>query len=68
MASLWRNPTALIFIDEDNHELARLADTTFVPRVGENVRLAKVPYLVERIGYDIPDTSVARIWEVCRPT
>jgi ribosomal protein L10 len=67
MASLFRNPTALVFIDEDNHELARVLDANHVPRVGENVRLAKVPYLVERVGYDIPDTSVERIWVVCRP-
>jgi hypothetical protein len=67
MASLFRNPIALVFIDEDNHELARVLDCNYVPRVGENVRLAKVPYLVERVGYDIPDTSVERIWVVCRP-
>jgi hypothetical protein len=66
MASLWRNPTALIFIDEDNHELARIFDSAYVPHAGENVRLAKEPYIVERVGYDIPDTSVERIWVVCR--
>ena len=67
MASIWRDPTAIMFIDEDNRELAQLADTTFVPRVGENVRLGKVPYVVLRVGYDIPDKSVQRIWVVCRP-
>ena len=57
----------MTFIDEDNRELAHLTDTTFVPRVGENVRLARVPYVVERVGYDIPERSVERIWIVCRP-
>ncbi len=56
----------MTFIDEDSDELAHLSDTTFVPRVGENVRLAQVPYTVERIGYDIPEKSVERIWVVCR--
>ena len=67
MASIWRNPTVMVFIDEDNRELANLVDTTFVPRVGENVRLAMIPYVVQRVGYDIPEKSVERIWIVCRP-
>ncbi len=66
MASIFRNPTTITFIDEDNTELAHVTDTEIVPRVGENVRLARVPYVVERIGYDIPDKSVERIWVVCR--
>ena len=57
----------MTFIDEDNRELGRVADTEFVPRVGENVRLANIPYVVERIGYDIPTKSVDKIWVVCRP-
>lgn len=66
MPSIFRNPTTITFIDEDNAELAHLTDTEFVPRVGENVRLARVPYIVERVGYDIPDKNVERIWVVCR--
>lgn len=67
MRSIWRNPVALIFVDADNRQLARIVDVDFVPRVGENVRLADVPYVVERVGYDIPAKSIERIWVVCRP-
>jgi hypothetical protein len=67
VASIFRNSTVMTFIDEDNRELGQVADAEFVPRVGENVRLANVPYLVERIGYDIPTKSVDKIWVVCRP-
>ena len=66
MRSPFRDPVAMIFIDADNRELARLTDTTIVPRVGENVRLAKIPYLIERIGYDVHDGSITQIWIVCR--
>jgi hypothetical protein len=64
---MWRNSLAMIFIDLDNHELARVPDTDFVPRVGENVRLAEVPYVVERVGYDVGDEALTRVWVVCRP-
>jgi hypothetical protein len=64
---IWRNPLAMTFIDLDNRELARVPDTDFVPRVGENVRLADVPYVVERVGYDVPDAALTRVWVVCRP-
>ncbi len=57
----------MVFIDLDSRELARVPDTDFVPRVGENVRLADVPYVVERIGYDVPNNAVDRVWVVCRP-
>lgn len=67
MRSIWRNPVAVVFVDADNRQLARLADADFVPRVGENVRLADVPYVVERVGYDIPSRSIERILVVCRP-
>jgi hypothetical protein len=66
VASIWRNPVAMTFIDEDSRELANLTDPGFVPRVGENVRLAQIPYVVERIGYDVPARSLERIWVVCR--
>jgi hypothetical protein len=64
---IWRNALQMTFIDLDSNELARVSDTDFVPRVGENVRLADVPYVVERIGYDVPLDSVDRVWVVCRP-
>lgn len=67
VASIFRNPTVLTFIDADNRPLARIADAQFVPRVGENVRLARVPYIVERVGYDVLDNAVDRVWIVCRP-
>ncbi len=57
----------MTFVDEDNRELALVDDAEVVPRVGENVRLAGVPHVVERVGYDIPGKSVERIWVVCRP-
>jgi hypothetical protein len=56
----------MTFIDEDNRELAHLTQTEFVPRVGENVRLGRIPYIVERVGYDIPSGGIERIWIVCR--
>jgi hypothetical protein len=64
---IWRNALNMTFIDLDNNELAHVSDTDFVPRVGENVRLADVPYVVERVGYDVPGKTVDRVWVVCRP-
>jgi hypothetical protein len=70
--SLFRDPVLLTFVDEQDRELGQLTNPAVVPRVGENVRLARSPYLVVRVGYDIPDASapgaaVAAIWVVCRP-
>lgn len=67
VASIFRDPIRLTFVDEDNRELASLERPEFVPRAGENVRLAGRPYLVERVGYDLPDGALERIWIVCRP-
>lgn len=67
MAAFWRDPVVLAFVDEDNRELARLTNPPAVPRVGENVRLALVPYVVVRVGYDVPASELTRIWVVCRP-
>jgi hypothetical protein len=67
VASFLRDPVLLSFVDEDNRELARLSNPAFVPRVGENVRLSRVPYVVLRVGYDVPDNLIERIWVVCRP-
>ncbi|MBE7190185.1 hypothetical protein [Jatrophihabitans endophyticus] len=68
VASIFRDPVRLTFVDEDNRELASIERPEFVPRVGENVRLAGRPHLVERVGYDFPDGPLERIWVVCRPT
>ena len=67
MPLIWRNALDMTFIDLDNNELAHVSDTDFIPRVGENVRLADVPYVVERVGYDVPGNTVDRVWVVCRP-
>lgn len=56
----------MTFIDADNQQLAEVTNPDHVPRVGENVRLADVPYVVDRVGYDIPGKSIGRIWIVCR--
>jgi hypothetical protein len=56
-----------VFTDEDNRELAVVADATVVPARGDNVRLRGVPYLVERVGFDIPEKEIERVFIVCRP-
>jgi hypothetical protein len=67
VAQFFRDPVQLTFIDADNVQLAQFANPTQVPRVGENVRLAKVPYVVERVGYDYGDDQLVTVWIVCRP-
>ena len=67
MASIFRNPALVTYVDADNNELAVTEHDGLLPRVGENVRLHKVPYVVERIGYDIPDRVITHVWIVCRP-
>jgi hypothetical protein len=67
VASLFSNPVIITYVDPDNVQLARSTDDRLLPRVGENVRLGRTPYVVERIGYDIPTDSVERVWIVCRP-
>ena len=67
MASFWRDPVLLTFIDPDNQVLVAISRPEFVPRVGENVRIGHVPYLVERVGYDVPDDAITAVWVVCHP-
>lgn len=67
MASFWRDPVRLTFIDADNLELGVVMRPEFVPRVGENVRLRNTPYVVERVGYDVFDGAIGAVWVVCRP-
>jgi hypothetical protein len=63
---LFREPVVVTYVDADNRELAVSTDTTLLPRVGENIRLGSVPYLVERVGYDIPDKAIEGVWAICR--
>ena len=67
MPSLFRDPVIVTYVDADNTELASSTVTDLLPRVGENIRLGRVPYLVERIGYDMPKDAIERVWVVCRP-
>lgn len=67
VASLFSKPVIITYVDPDNVHLAESTDTRLLPRVGENVRLGRKPYLVERVGYDIPADTVERVWIVCRP-
>lgn len=66
MPSLFRDPVLVTYVDADDTELASTTHTEVLPRVGENIRLGKVPYVVERIGYDMPKNSIERVWIVCR--
>jgi hypothetical protein len=66
--TFFRDPIVLIFLDEGEQELARITTPAFVPRLGENVRLHRVPYRVIRVGYDIADSAIERILVVCVPT
>ena len=65
--SLFRDPILVTYIDADNNELASTDYADLLPRVGENIRLGKVPYVVERVGYDMPEKTITNVWVVCRP-
>lgn len=67
MASIFRDPVRVTFVDPDNRELFVLDRPDLVPRVGENVRLKGVPYVVERVGWDYPLDALESIWIVCHP-
>ena len=67
MSSLFRDPVPVTFIDPDNKEIATTWERSFMPRTGENVRIAGGPYLVERVGYDLPSDKIERVWIVLRP-
>lgn len=67
-ATFFRDPVVLVFVDEGERELARVTTPAFVPRVGENVRLGRVPHVVVRVGYDIPDNAITSIVVMCAPT
>jgi hypothetical protein len=69
MASLFRDAVPITYIDPDNNEIATTWDDSspLLPRVGENVRIAHKPYLVERVGYDLPKDKIDHVWIVVRP-
>ena len=66
MPALFRTPVVVVFVDEDDREVARVQDAPFVPRVGENVRLNGAPYLVARVGYDVRDEEIEKAFVVCQ--
>lgn len=67
MPSLFRDPVVVTYVDESEAELAVTTYADLLPRVGENVRIRRTPYVVVRIGYDLPEQTITRIWVVCRP-
>jgi hypothetical protein len=67
MANLFGEQVEVTYIDPDNKEIAKSWESSPLPRTGENVRIAGVPYLVERVGYDLPKDKIERIWIVLRP-
>lgn len=66
MPSVFRDPVAVTYIDSDSNEIVTSWEVSPLPRTGENVRIAGVPYLVERVGYDLPDDRIERVWIVVR--
>lgn len=67
MPSLFRDPVPVTYVDSDNNEIVTSWEGSLLPRTGENVRIADTPYLVERIGYDVPKDKIERVWIVLRP-
>ncbi|HEY2272049.1 MAG TPA: hypothetical protein VGH30_04700 [Jatrophihabitantaceae bacterium] len=67
MPSIFRDPIPVTYVDADNNQLAVTDYADLLPRVGENIRLGKTPYVVERIGYDMPDKVITGVWVMCRP-
>jgi hypothetical protein len=65
--SLFRDPVLVTYVDEAQAELAVTASAELLPRVGENIRIRTTPYVVVRIGYDLPEQAITRVWVVCRP-
>jgi hypothetical protein len=63
---LFRNAILVTYVDPDNHELLVTEHGDVLPRVGENVRIAAKAYVVERVGYDLPEREITHVWVVCR--
>jgi hypothetical protein len=64
--SIFRDPVLVHYVDEAEAELTVTASADLLPRVGENIRIAKTPYVVVRIGYDLPEHAITAVWVVCR--
>jgi hypothetical protein len=64
--SLFRDPLVVTYVDEAEVELAVTSYSDVLPRVGENIRINKTPYVVMRIGYDLPEQTITKVWVVCR--
>jgi hypothetical protein len=62
VAGLFREQVAVTYVDPDNNEIATSWEISPLPRAGENVRIAGAPYVVERVGYDMPKDKIERIW------
>jgi hypothetical protein len=67
VSNLFRSPVPITFVDSDNNEIATSWDESFLPRVGENVRIAGKPFLVVRVGYDLPEDRIERVWIIVDP-
>ena len=67
MPSLFRDPVVVTYVDESDAELAVTTYGDLLPRVGENIRIGRMPYVVVRVGYDLPEQTITRVWVVCRP-
>jgi hypothetical protein len=67
VASLFSDPVCVTYIDPDNNVIATSWESRLLPRAGENVRIVGAPYLVERVGYDLPTDKIERVWIVVRP-
>jgi hypothetical protein len=65
--SIFRDPVLVHYVDEADAELAVSGSADVLPRVGENVRIGRRPYVVVRIGYDLPEQVITAVWVVCRP-
>jgi hypothetical protein len=65
--SLFRDPALVTYVDESDNEIAVVSHGDLLPRVGENIRIRNTPYVVVRIGYDMPEQTITRVWVVCRP-
>jgi hypothetical protein len=64
----FKDSVRITYQDQDNREILDTWDGVFLPRVGENIRIANVPYVVVRIGHDLPKDKIERVWVVLRPT
>jgi hypothetical protein len=67
VSSLFRDSVPVTYIDADNREITTSWENAVLPRAGENVRIAGVPYVVERVGHDLPTDKIERVWIVLHP-